>query len=494
VGGAAHGRGGRYRYYRCFTRQRYGVGHCDADFLPADALEHAVIESLNATYAQRDLIDRAIAEYRSGATSARPRLTEHLALTEAEIRKAEEAIDRYLHAFENGTLSEAHCGARVASLAERLAELRSRSAELSHQLGDENTDDAEPDVDGITLDLGRLLTTDAPASTKKALLQTLIEDVLVASRDHIEPTYRVPLAPVRNLSAVVVLRHDIDPDALHDAQAAEALSAIRGLLRWASPHHESAWADAHALLVLELAAWWREWKHDPYRSVDAPATVITGLRRLVPELWREQLDHVLDAIRRDEEDRRLPRMVQTLAAEQLADGGRISDLSSHIDWAAAEQATRATYVRQREDAMYSALAASLVPASAFLACGLRGTVERRASRAVCRVRHGALPRERTHVLRVLSRQPSRLGRGAFDPAAARFASSPHGATAQPSRGSHVSARWKRLRNGWCRGGAVGEGARTIGRRMKQSALVGARERKRALRSAAANVAAAVVKG
>jgi site-specific DNA recombinase len=49
VGGAAHGRSACYRYYRCFTRQRYGISRCDADALPADALEAAVIESLSAT-------------------------------------------------------------------------------------------------------------------------------------------------------------------------------------------------------------------------------------------------------------------------------------------------------------------------------------------------------------------------------------------------------------------------------------------------------------
>jgi hypothetical protein len=49
-----------------------------------------------------------------------------------------------------------------------------------------------------------LLSVDAPASTKKALLQALIADVQVTSREHIEPTFRVLLMPpVRNLSAVV---------------------------------------------------------------------------------------------------------------------------------------------------------------------------------------------------------------------------------------------------------------------------------------------------
>ena len=183
VGGAAHGRNARYRYYRCFTRQRYGADRCDADYLPADALEAAVIESLSATYARGDLVDKAIADYRSGATSAGPQLSAQLALTDAEIRKAEEAIDRYLRAFENGALSEAHCGTRVRTLAERLAELRSRRADLTDELGDCEADDAgELDAAGIQRDLAALLATDAPAATKKALLQTLIEDVSVTSR------------------------------------------------------------------------------------------------------------------------------------------------------------------------------------------------------------------------------------------------------------------------------------------------------------------------
>jgi hypothetical protein len=93
----------------------------------------------------------------------------------------------------------------VRALAERLTELRSRSADLAYELDDSSADDAQQlDVDGIQRDLAALLAADAAGSVKKALLQTLIEDVGVTSRDHIEPTFRVPrTAPVRNLSAVV---------------------------------------------------------------------------------------------------------------------------------------------------------------------------------------------------------------------------------------------------------------------------------------------------
>lgn len=36
TGTAARGRNARYRYYTCFTRQRYGTARCDADRLPAE--------------------------------------------------------------------------------------------------------------------------------------------------------------------------------------------------------------------------------------------------------------------------------------------------------------------------------------------------------------------------------------------------------------------------------------------------------------------------
>ena len=44
---------------------------------------------------------------------------------------AEEQLDRYFQAFENGTMAEAVCGARIAALDEHLKALRGREAELT---------------------------------------------------------------------------------------------------------------------------------------------------------------------------------------------------------------------------------------------------------------------------------------------------------------------------------------------------------------------------
>ncbi len=46
VGVSANGNGGRYRYYICFSRQRYGKKACEADRLPADELEEAILGQL----------------------------------------------------------------------------------------------------------------------------------------------------------------------------------------------------------------------------------------------------------------------------------------------------------------------------------------------------------------------------------------------------------------------------------------------------------------
>ena len=83
LGATANGRGGRYPYYVCFSRQRYGRTTCDADRLPAGKLEDAILAHLTAALADqplvRETIDRAHARPRRrtprapGRTRARRR-------------------------------------------------------------------------------------------------------------------------------------------------------------------------------------------------------------------------------------------------------------------------------------------------------------------------------------------------------------------------------------------------------------------------------------
>ncbi|MGH9044060.1 MAG: recombinase family protein, partial [Acidimicrobiales bacterium] len=112
VGVAAAGRGHRYRYYACFTRQRYGKDACDGERIRADVLEAAVLKALVNFYADPDLIQRAIAvKTNQVATSTRQHRDEIDAVT-AELKKTEAAIERYILAFEAGTVSDDMFGPR----------------------------------------------------------------------------------------------------------------------------------------------------------------------------------------------------------------------------------------------------------------------------------------------------------------------------------------------------------------------------------------------
>ena len=105
-GVAAAGRGHRYRYYACFTRQRYGKDARDGERIRADVLEAAVLDALRDFYADPDLIRRAVAvKTQQAETSTRQHRDEIDAVT-AEPKKTEAAIERYILAFEAGTISD----------------------------------------------------------------------------------------------------------------------------------------------------------------------------------------------------------------------------------------------------------------------------------------------------------------------------------------------------------------------------------------------------
>ncbi len=142
---------------------------------------------------QHDLLAEAVQAWR-----ARPdkhaQCQKQLAMVDGEIRRNEQAIERYLLAFEAGTLQATVCGQRVRALTEATAGLRTHRQESVAEL-------ASPDPSGDTecldgLDLRGLLeeavadTADRPVV--KALLGILVDEVGVEGRQAIYPTFRIP--------------------------------------------------------------------------------------------------------------------------------------------------------------------------------------------------------------------------------------------------------------------------------------------------------------
>jgi len=191
-GTRATGRNATYRYYTCGGRQRYGRATCDADRLPADALDAAVVDQLLAVFADTGLFQRAAERQiaRSGSRS-RQRQRERRSL-ETELAKTEGAIDRYLRAFEAGTLPEIECGSRVQALSEQAGALRRRRDEMDDE-GDEIIVPPPSPTELAELDerLREAIAEGSPAVVKE-LLQALVHEIRVEGRHAIRPVFRIP--------------------------------------------------------------------------------------------------------------------------------------------------------------------------------------------------------------------------------------------------------------------------------------------------------------
>ena len=239
VGAAGHGKRNRYRYYICHSRHRYGVGRCVSDNLLADRLEHEISEALVRTLGQYDLVENAVQKAQERARSARPRHQEELDGLHVEIRKAEGNLERYFAAFESGSMPERLCAPRIESLSQKLAQLRTREAELVAAV------ECEPDLDVTREQLGdlvgrvRTVLAEGHAAQVKALLHALVAEVRVQSRRAIQPLFLVPTSGVRILDGLVDLSsHNANPPGVFDGEPiplsdvadtriAESLEALR---------------------------------------------------------------------------------------------------------------------------------------------------------------------------------------------------------------------------------------------------------------------------
>src|SRR5436853_7769211 len=84
VGMSARGNGGLYHYYACSGRQKRGPKGCDAERIPREKLEDAVIEQLAHIYRDGHLIRRAIEESAAGEQTERAALEDRRASVAAE--------------------------------------------------------------------------------------------------------------------------------------------------------------------------------------------------------------------------------------------------------------------------------------------------------------------------------------------------------------------------------------------------------------------------
>ncbi len=193
LGTAANGNRYRYRYYTCFSRHRYGPETCAAERLPADQLEDGVLRSLLHTLTRNDLIDTGVAAAHAELDQQRRELSEELAAVESQLAKTEEAIERYLTAFENGTMPESACSHRVDKLAAKLADLQGRRDELGLLL-DEASAPAAPGLDMLQAARNYIqhVIDHGTPDDLRAVTQAFVHRVDITGRHKAKPTFKLP--------------------------------------------------------------------------------------------------------------------------------------------------------------------------------------------------------------------------------------------------------------------------------------------------------------
>jgi site-specific DNA recombinase len=192
LGTRAHGKTRTYRYYTCYRRTRYDSTACGGQRVDADAIEAAVIGALAGFYRhQHHLIAAAISAARASCAAAHDGRRAEIAATDRELARTGAAIDRYLAAFENGTLDPEDLTDRLAQLKARTRQLAARRDELASQV------DAEPAIPSpatlreVAGHIDQIIAAGSH-SERKALIEALVAQVKITGPGRIVPVFRIP--------------------------------------------------------------------------------------------------------------------------------------------------------------------------------------------------------------------------------------------------------------------------------------------------------------
>ncbi|HLW45105.1 MAG TPA: hypothetical protein VKR78_02735, partial [Acidimicrobiales bacterium] len=188
-----------------------------------------VLDALLHTYERTDLFDKVVSAARNRARAERGNHDQELAVVDAGITKAEDAIERYLSAFEAGRLSEAQCGKRLEGLATKVRDLWERREELVVAV--QQASAAAPDAEVIAEVRHHIekAVTHGAVPARKALVQALVHEIRVEGRDRVVPWFRVPDGADPKVRAVARSAH---PWGLTPPSAGKHLHRVPDLSQW----------------------------------------------------------------------------------------------------------------------------------------------------------------------------------------------------------------------------------------------------------------------
>ncbi|PPJ24454.1 recombinase family protein, partial [Nocardia nova] len=195
IGTRAHGKTKVYRYYTCHTRSRYDSTRCNGYRLNADELEPAILHALATFFrTQHSLIAKAVSAAQREHHAGRDAQHAELSAVTVKITDTNNKIDRYLTAFENGTMDEQLIGDRLTQLRATGRQLAHRRDELTATLATAPTGPDPATLTSIADHITELITTGTD-HTRKALVETLIAEIKITGPDAVIPVFRIPQTP-----------------------------------------------------------------------------------------------------------------------------------------------------------------------------------------------------------------------------------------------------------------------------------------------------------
>jgi len=115
-----------------------------------------------------------------------------LATTDAELAKTEAAVERYMLAFENGSVAEQMFGDRVRELGRKTQALRARRAELAADVAaDEGPGPAPENLEELRVQLIDVAE-HGPEPVRKPVAPAFIHSLVVEAGNRVQPTFRIP--------------------------------------------------------------------------------------------------------------------------------------------------------------------------------------------------------------------------------------------------------------------------------------------------------------
>jgi len=196
-----------------------------------------VVHSRLAAYDRVDLFVAAVEEARRRAALGHDRHQGELTALDAELAKFDAGIDRHLRAFETGAMPETLRGEQVKALGAQATALRARREQLADEMEDADLTAPTPEELSALRQRVAEAVENGPSASLKALLQALVHEIRVDSREAIHPTFRAPMGgdhhldkAVRAPSRSVGRRHSYSnsPDVrVRVATVLEATAAVR---------------------------------------------------------------------------------------------------------------------------------------------------------------------------------------------------------------------------------------------------------------------------